>query len=241
MDLPLVLFLTLTGLALADSLSAGTLGLPAVMLAQPRVRAASVLTYLAVIAAFYWLVGVLLRAGALAVVDGLAGSVPERVVDVAQLVVGVVLFGVSFLLDGPVARRRAARRTAPTRWARWRSTLVGPEPRLGAVALVGLGAALLEVATMLPYLAAVGILAANEVSLGGSVVVLLGYSVVMVLPALVLLLLRMVFARAVEPLLAGISGWFARRGNDLAAWAVGIVGFLLASDALSRLSESWGG
>jgi hypothetical protein len=238
MELPLVLLVALTGLALADSLSVGTLGLPVVMLAQSRVRVIAVLTYLAVIAGFYWIAGVLLRIGVLAGVDGLSGFVPERVVDVVQLVVGVALFGVSFLLDGPVARRRAARRTGPTRWERWRSALVGPGSRSSTVVLVALGAGLVEVATMLPYLAAVGILTTNGVSLGGSVVILLAYSVVMVLPALVLLVLRTVFASSVEPLLVRISGWFSRRGGDLAAWVIGIVGFLLASDALSQLRGS---
>lgn len=237
-DLPIVAYLTLAGLALADSLSLGTLGLPALMLAQPRVRVRVVVLYLAVIAAFYFGVGLLLRAGLLAAFETLPGLIPERTLDIAQLVVGVALFASSFLFDGPVARRRAERRTGPSRWERWRSQLVGADARGGSVAVVALGAGLVEVATMVPYLAAIGILTANDVSFVESGLVLLAYCAVMVLPAFVLLFLRSTFATAVEPLLTRISVWFSRRSGDLIAWVLGVVGFLVASDAISRLSNS---
>jgi cytochrome c biogenesis protein CcdA len=241
MELPLVVVLALGGLALADSLSLGTLGLPALMLAQPKVRVGAVLVYLAVIAAFYWGVGLLLRAGVLATLQVIPDQIPERVLDVAQLVVGVALFAISFLFDGPAARRRAKRRAGPSRWERWQNQLIGAKSRGRSVAVVALGAGLAEVATMVPYLAAVGILTANQVSVAGSAAILGGYCLIMVLPALILLLLRSAFARTVEPLLERVSGWFSRRGGDLIAWVLGVVGVLLALDAINRLTDSVAG
>ena len=67
-----------------------------------------------------------------------------------------------------------------------------------------------EVATMVPYLAAIGILTVNDVSFVESGVLLLAYCTVMVLPAFVLLLLRTVLASAIEPLLARRQGLLQR-------------------------------
>jgi hypothetical protein len=57
----------------------------------------------------------------------------------------------------------------------------------------------------------------------------------MVLPALVLLGLRLGAARWVQPLLVRVGAWLERSGAEATAWVVGIVGFLLARDALGRL------
>lgn len=227
----------LAGLAIVDSASLGTLGLPVWMLAQPRVRARAVLVYLATIASFYWLVGVALLAGLLAVVERLA-DVDSRVLDWVQLVVGVALFAASFVHDSAIDRRRRERREREgtlSRWQRARARLVGPDASGRAAAGVAVGAGLVEVATMLPYLGAVALLSANDVGAGVGALVLVGYALVMVLPALALLGLRLALARQVEPALRRLNAWFERRSGELLAWTLGIVGFLLATDAVQRL------
>ena len=61
---------------------------------------------------------------------------------------------------------------------------------IGALMGLALAAALVEGAAMLPYLAATGLIGSAEVSWPQRLLLLAGYCLVMVLPALVLLALR---------------------------------------------------
>ena len=103
--------------------------------------------------------------------------------------------------------------------------------------LMGLAvaAAGVEVASMLPYLIGIGLLSTSELDAATRVLLLVGYCVVMVLPALVLLVVRSVASRAIEPALARLSGWMERNAAETTAWIVGILGFLLARAAAVEL------
>jgi len=108
-------------------------------------------------------------------------------------------------------------------------------PATGSVAaLMGLAvaAAAIELASMLPYLAAIGMMTRAELGWPATAVVLAGYCVVMVLPALALLAARVTARRLVEPLLERLDAWMTRNAASATAWVVGIVGFLLARDAV---------
>ncbi|MGX5657749.1 GAP family protein [Geodermatophilus nigrescens] len=238
MDLAL---LALVPLALVDSTSVGTLLLPIWFLLAPgRVRARRLLVFLGTIAGFYLLVGLALLAGAEALRDRAAGLGDASALTVAQLLLGVTLFASSFAMG---RRRDGSRRSG--RVLRWRNRAVGGGESggegggegggTGVLVGLALGAGLLELATMLPYLAAIGLLGGSGLSpvLRGGV--LAGYCLVMVLPALLLLALRLLAARQVEPLLARVGSWLERTGAETTAWVVGIAGFLLARDALGRL------
>ena len=104
-------------------------------------------------------------------------------------------------------------------------------PLMG-LAVAGAG---VEVASMLPYLIGIGLLSTSEVDAATRVLLLVGYCVVMVLPALVLLGIRSVASRAIESGLARISGWMERHAAETTAWIVGILGFLLARAAAVEL------
>lgn len=124
------------------------------------------------------------------------------------------------------------------RLLRWRQRAVadaGGRSVGGGVLALALGAAVVEVATMLPYLAATGLIASKHLAIGQQVAVLAGYCLVMIAPALVLLALRVGARRRVEPALQRTAAWMERTGAETTAWVVGIVGFLIASDALGRL------
>ena len=233
MDLQL---LALIPLALVDSTSFGTLLVPLWFLLVPGpVRSRRLLVFLGTIAVFYLLVGLVLLAGAEALRDRAAGLADSPALAVLQLLLGATLFVLSFAMG----RRTDGDGRRPGRLLRWRDRAMGAGGSAGGGTgvLVGLalGAGLLEVATMLPYLGAIGLLSTSDlgaVQRGG---VLAGYCVVMVLPALALVALRVLAARRVEPLLRRVSGWLERSGAGTTAWVVGIVGFLLARDALGRL------
>ena len=106
---------------------------------------------------------------------------------------------------------------------------------------IAVTAGVLEVATMLPYLAAIGLLTASAPALGlgpvQSTGLLAGYCVVMVLPAVVLLLGRKVLRTTVTPVLERIDGWFAKHGQSTVAWIVGIVGVVLMLNTWSAVQE----
>ncbi|WP_324652520.1 GAP family protein [Georgenia sp. H159] len=225
---------TLAVLALVDSTSFGTLLIPIWFLLTPgRVRVGRILVFLGTVAGFYLLLGIALVAGADALLGNVDGLLDNPLVVRLQLVLGVAMLVASFL----IGRMRQGERAGSGRLLRWRARAMGTEARsgVGGLATLALAAAVLEVATMLPYLAATGIIGSSGLALPARVGMLAAYCVVMVLPALVLLGGRLAVQRAVEPLLQRIAAWMERSGGETTAWIVGIVGFLVARDAAGRL------
>lgn len=110
-------------------------------------------------------------------------------------------------------------------------------PHSAHFALVGLAltAAAIEVASMLPYLAGIGLISTSSAGWPGSALLIAGYCLVMVTPALLLLAARLLAASAVEPLLQKLGAWLAKHAAESTSWIIGIIGFLLARDAATRL------
>lgn len=227
--------LGLVVLALVDSTSFGTLLIPVWFLLAPgRPRVARLLVFLAVVVAMYLALGVALVAGAGALLDRAAELGDSQPAAVAQALVGAALFAGSFL----VTRDRGEHEDgSPGRVLRWRDRAMGADGARGVAPLVGLavGAVLLEVATMLPYLAATGIIASADLGWAGRLAVLAAYCLVMVLPALVLAGLRVGLRRRVEPWLRRLGAWLQRTGAETTSWILGIVGVLVVLDALPRI------
>ncbi len=121
------------------------------------------------------------------------------------------------------------------RIARWRDRLLADGTSPLTVMAVALGAGLIEVATMLPYLVAMGMLAEAELSMPLRFGALAGYCLLMIAPALVLLVLRIVAAPLVKAPLERLAAWLERTASENTAWIVGIVGFILARSAASEL------
>jgi hypothetical protein len=231
---------SLAALALIDSTSFGTLLIPIWLLLAPgRVKAGRMLVYLGTIAVFYFAVGMLIVLGATTFVDDLGALLDTRPAMWVQLVVGVGLLLLSFRFDSKKSKEGGGR------MGRWRERALGIETaepgttrtRTGALPLVGLalGAATLEVATMLPYLAAIGIVTTSGIGAAATTATMAGYCLVMVLPALALLAARLVARNAVEPLLVRMNDWMTKNAASTTGWIVGIVGFLVARDAAWRL------
>lgn len=224
-------------LALVDSTSFGTLLIPIWFLLAPgRVRTGRLLAFLGTVAGTYLLVGVGLVSGAGVLLDRAADLGRSQPVTVAQAVVGAALLAGSFAMPGGRATDADGRPTSG-RVLRWRDRAVGAEAGAGVAPLVALavGAVVLELATMLPYLAATGIIASADLTWPGRLAVLATYCLVMVLPALVLLVARVVAHGRVEPLLRRIGRWMERSGAEATAWVVGVVGFFVLRDAVTRL------
>ncbi len=230
---------SLIALALIDSTSFGTLLIPIWLLLAPgRLRAQRVLIFLGTVAAFYFLVGLALTAGAGALLSGQNEFLESPFAARAQVVLGVGLIVLSFFIGKKKVNEDGSPK--PGRLLAWRERAMGEGTGSGTLAslvLLALGAALLEVATMLPYLAAIGLISASGMGFDQQVGVLAAYCIVMIIPALVLLAGRLVARRRVEPLLTRMSQWMEKSGGEWTAWIVGILGFLIARDALDRVPE----
>lgn len=248
--------LSLVILALIDSTSIGTLVIPLWLLLRGRREAiAKVLAYLLVIAGFYWVIGVLLRSGLLLIDPSIF---EHRFFRLAGMAVGalMIIWALTYRTDAQKvasARKKAAAQSgavhsgggsaahAPEAAAvdteqvprRLRGRLAAAlDTRTGLVALA-LFAGLLELPTMLPYLAAVGVMQAAGWSTSVQLIALVGYCLVMIVPALAL-----VGARALAG--ARIEAWMQKWGSKVSAyaqetlgWVVGIAGYLLIRASLS--------
>ena len=241
----LALAASLAALALIDSTSFGTLLIPIWLLLAPgRVRAGRMLVYLGTIAVFYFLVGMAIVLGATTFIDDIGALLDTRPAMWIQLVLGLGLIAVSFRFDSKKQTAEGGR------MSRWRERALGVEAaseaeadgggtrtRASVLPLAGLAlaAATIEVATMLPYLAAIGMVTSAGIGPAPTTLTMAAYCVVMVLPALLLLTARLVARNAVEPLLVKINDWMVKHAASTTGWVLGIVGFLIARDAAWRL------
>lgn len=251
-------------LALIDSTSFGTLLIPVWLLLAPgQLRPGRLLVYLATITAFYAVVGIMIALGATFFTDAISAALASPLARWLQLLLGAGMLVVSFTMDtGTKKKKKGAsgdESAEPGRLARWRARAMGVTDAAAADAssaspgsptstvaaertrtiaplmMLALTAALIEVASMLPYLAGIGLISASGAGWPASAGLILGYCLVMVLPALVLLGARIVAHRAIEPLLQRVNAWITKHAASSTAWIVGIVGFLLARDAALAL------
>lgn len=219
------LALSLLGLALVDSTSIGTIGVP-IFLAIARIPVHRVLLYLATITVFYYLVGGALLLGLDSAVDALGDSLESRTAHVVQLLLGIGLFALSFRSDSGRNRDKPKRSWQPK------------DSSAGTMVALALTAGIIEIASMVPYIAAIGILANSSMPVVAQTGVLAAYTLVMVVPALPLLLVARTRARWVSRFLNGMAAWIQRNADGMIGWTLGIVGFLLAANAFAALFAS---
>lgn len=246
----------LAALALVDSTSFGTLLIPIWLLMAPgRLKIGRLLVYLATVVAAYFVIGVVIMLGTTAFIDNFGDALESRTAYIIQLVLGICLVTLSYLMDPgtkrakSIAAERAATGEAASstggRISRWRGRILGADgaptdTRAGAGSLAALmGLALvgvsLEVATMVPYLAGIGIISATSPSLAVSLIMLAGYCLVMIAPALLLTLGRLVARNALERPLSALDRWLSKNAQSTTSWIIGIVGVLLAINAFGML------
>lgn len=233
---------TLVVLALIDSTSFGTLLIPVWLLMSPgRVRLGRITLFLGVITGTYFVVGLALMFGTAAIFNAYGDFLSTDPFLIGQLALGIGLLVISQLMDTKKARARAAERAATSdgKIMKWRTQAMGDgitaEGSDAGLVALALSAVVVEVATMLPYLAAIGIISAQGSGWLLSSVLLVGYCLVMVIPAAVLTAGRIAARNALERPLMQLDGWLTRHAQATTAWVIGIVGFVLAVRAIFDL------
>ena len=235
-------------LALVDSTSFGTLLIPlSLMLAPGRPLPGRIVLFLCTVAAFYLLLGIALLLGASTLLDTLQEAGNAQPLIIAQLVVGICLItaGVRMQPWTKAGKERGAARraekqtdTGPSLLKRMRGHATDPSAPIGAVFVFALTAAGIEAASMIPYLAAIGILTASELSLVGRSVVLFTYCLLMIAPALLLLVSRLLLHNHVSPILTKLEASLARNANKAMPWAISLVGIFMVFDSLKVFTSS---
>ncbi|MEU4391233.1 GAP family protein [Kribbella sp. NPDC023855] len=226
-----VLLGSLAGLALLDSTSIGTLFIPVWLLLTPvRLRVGRIVVYLLTIAAFYFLIGLAVVAGVASFGDELGDLIDSRVGLWIQLVLGVGMFVLSFRFD---PKRRKEKGGGAV--GRWRERAMSGASSAMVLAGVAVLAGLAELVMMLPYLGAIAMMTAAELSFAATALLLAGYCLLMIAPAAVLLGARIVAEGKIMPVLERLNRWVSTKGAGATGWLLAIAGFLVARDAAARL------
>jgi cytochrome c biogenesis protein CcdA len=219
-----VSLLSLAVLALIDSTSFGTLGIPLLLIVAARaIRARPLGVYFATVVVFYFVIGVLFLFGVDALFDRVSDALNTRAGGWSRLVAGAGMVLVSFRIDTGSSKDKPGRNWIP-----------GSDAN-GAMVMLGLTAAVIEVASMLPYLSVIGVLSSSSLAMPSRIGVLALYCVVMILPALVIVLIARLIGERLWPRLERISAWIQKNTAETVAWIVGIIGFLIAQDAARHL------
>ncbi|MET4002868.1 hypothetical protein ABIB48_001586 [Arthrobacter sp. UYCu511] len=259
-SMTIAIYAQLAVLALIDSTSIGTLLIPLWLLLRPDARRIlpRILLYLGVLAFFYLLIGIAMLSGLEWALNGLNGGSLEQlpVIQWVMLLGGAGMLAYA-LAPNPAKREKqraivsadssagvagtgtagtgtgAAVAGAEIKWhKRLSKALLSPGGIVGLALLAGL----LELPTMLPYLVAIRFLSNSTLALPGEIAVLAIYCLLMLIPALVLVLLRVLLGRRLDPLLQRVRATLGKIAGETLLWVVGIVGFLLLRGGLSVLA-----
>ena len=236
--------LALLVLALIDATSMGTLVIPVILLVTGEGGALRVagrtLLYLGVIGLFYLALGIGLLTGLLPLLDVISPWLGSAPVMFLLAVAGLGLVIWSFHIDPAAIRKRGGDPEASAR--RWtdRARRASGRPTL----LIGLAllAGVVEAASMIPYLAAMGIIAEMGIGLGQGSLVLVAYCAVMIVPAALLCAVRAALGTRADRALDRAHEWAVKHTTSAFSWAVGIIGAILllntADPALAWLGVS---
>jgi hypothetical protein len=230
--------LLLTAIALIDSTSIGTLAIPLWLMLDRRRSAANVLLYLTALCVFYFAVGLALMLGARFVIDALgaavAGFLATPAGGYAVLAAGAGLIVLSFAME-PKRRERAHQARRQRGGPSWNERFASGRPRTSTTIALALVAGVVEVATMLPYLAAIGIMSALDVPAVVRTGLLVGYVLVMVVPALVLLVVRQVAGARVTDRLDRLRAWLTRNSAGTISILILVLGINVAIRGLAMV------
>jgi len=229
-------FHLLAVLALVDSLSVGTLVIPiALIVTWRRVRLGLMSTYLATITTAYCGLGIALLLGFDAAVSKLSVASETDWFRWMTLVLGAGLF--VFGVFSPNPTKPKSKQTDGNNVPTSRASRLARGASLSATGMVGLAlaATVVEAATMLPYLSAMGIIQSMPFGFSGKVALIAGYCIVMVLPATLVAVMASAAGPAIFPRLEPAIRRLEYEGKVTLLWIAAIVGGYMALTSAVRL------
>jgi hypothetical protein len=213
-------------LALLDTLGVSTIAIPVWFLLMPTgLRIGRVFGYLLLVSAGYLLLGLLLLSMLAAIREDLRSALQSPLGDKAMAVTG----GALLLLAVWYGLLRTGK-PGSGRLSRWREQAVGRSATAGGLFTVAALAVLLEVATMFPYLAALGTLSRSALPWPSQAAALAIYCLVMVAPAVLVTVARLVAKGLVHRPLRRIDDWLRDNARENTAWLIALAGFVLLSN-----------
>lgn len=219
--------LSLVGLALLDSLSIGTLVIPLALIVLWRsVRVPALTAYLFTVAAVYFALGVAMLLG----FTGLSSYV-ERVTDAPvfpwiTLILGAALAIFGIFGPDPV-------KPAPGELPKQLNKPIGTS--LPKMIILGLGASLTEAATMLPYIAAMGIISDWDTPMAGQVAAIAAYCAVMIVPTVILAAIALVAGPKFFPRLEKAVPRLQYEAKVTLLWIAAIVGVYMVIHSVGAI------
>lgn len=222
--------LALPLLALADSTSIGTLVIPVLLLLAPgRPSFGRMLAYLAVVAGLYFAIGVAL----LGVTDASAAALQSPHAFTTGLIFEALL-GLALIIFA-VRRSLRPKQSSSARVSSWRERALEPGAPLMPLFALAVSAVAIEAASMLPFIGALVLISRDDLSIAGSALMVAGYCLLMILPALILTVLRRAGSARLDPVLERISRWSTKSaGSPVILWSAGLVGAALIIDVVVR-------
>ncbi|WJZ02728.1 hypothetical protein CFREI_07215 [Corynebacterium freiburgense] len=207
--------LPLIGLALVDSLSIGTLIIPiALIVLWGKVHISPISIYLGTVLICYFALGLALLFG-LQTFNTLGD---QSWFHWTVLIIGIGLTAIGFL--SPTPKRNSATASEKVRKTNSKS--------MAAMISLALGASVVEAFTMLPYLAAMGIIQSFEISSTSKIGIILLYCIIMILPAT--LISAIALSSTSKKFLSAIESWIPRleyEAKITLLWVAAIAGIYI--------------
>ena len=207
--------LSLIGLALLDSLSLGTLVIPvALAIRQQRVEFRPQALYFLTVCSAYFTLGIVLLLGMDTLLEALTDILRTPPALWARLIIGIGLAAFGIFAKNPKKRtpEEIADQPAPKSLSPW------------AVIALGLSAAAAEAATMVPYLAAIGIMGNMGQPWPVRLAILAGYCFIMIAPALIILTAIAIFGPRIFPRVRRLLATFEYEAKVTLLWIAAIIG-----------------
>ncbi|MFC6765281.1 GAP family protein [Natrinema soli] len=182
------------------------------------------------ITCFYFAIGVALMLGAGSLVATFADTLDRSMTLSLQLAIGSGLIAVAAYFWIKRKLQGSADRTE-----RWRTRVANRSSTVASLMGLALLAGVLELTMMLPYLGAIGILTTSDIGWPSRVLMLAAYTLIMIVPAVVLFAVRILGHDQIDPRLERLSKRIAKEIDEATVWVPAAVGFLVAAGAATDL------
>lgn len=206
------ILLVIGALALLDMFSPSIIGVSVyVLLVAKKQQIRLLLTYLITVALFYFSTGIFLMLGLGVIFNPISNLLDSYSARLIMTIVGAALFIGSWLVPK-------------------RKTNGAPKPKslhVSSMVALGFTTSILEVATALPYFAAIGILTSNQIEFYEWLPLLAGYNLIMIAPGIILLCFHLLFRRFMNKPLRKIQTLFDQRTSSTLSWVMFFVGLIL--------------